>query len=49
VGGFVLHAIGEDGGEALPELGEAGADLIFSFLADAGADFAQHVHEEFFA
>jgi len=35
--------------EEAEALREAGADLIFSFLADAGADFAQHVHEELFA
>jgi predicted Kef-type K+ transport protein len=28
---------------------EAGADLVFSIYADAGADFARHVHEELFA
>ncbi len=35
--------------EDVAALREAGADLVFSFYADAGADFAQHAQEELFA
>jgi hypothetical protein len=35
--------------EEAEALREAGADLIFGIFTDAGADFAQHVHDELFA